>query len=86
MTSGYEGSIMSGKGKIPEPPPGPSRDPASAVARTGRLLDGLLGPERGCPWDHVQTVHALSEDLVEEAYELREALLDGDPVRIREEA
>ncbi|MDR1036689.1 MAG: hypothetical protein LBT40_08985 [Deltaproteobacteria bacterium] len=76
---------MTGKGKIP-PPPGPSRDLASAVDRLGRLLDGLLDPERGCPWDLKQTVHTISEDILEEVYELREALLDGDPAKIREEA
>ncbi|MDR2612648.1 MAG: nucleoside triphosphate pyrophosphohydrolase, partial [Deltaproteobacteria bacterium] len=68
------------------PPRGPSPDAGAAFARLERLLDGLLDPERGCPWDLKQTARSVSEDLLEEVYELREALLDGDPAHVREEA
>jgi ATP diphosphatase len=50
------------------------------------LLDGLLDPEDGCPWDLKQTARTISEDFLEEVYELREALLEGDREKIREEA
>ncbi|MDR1164670.1 MAG: nucleoside triphosphate pyrophosphohydrolase [Deltaproteobacteria bacterium] len=68
------------------PPPGPSEDLASAVARLGVLLDGLLHPTKGCPWDLAQTAQTISEDFLEETYELREALLQGDYAAVREEA
>jgi uncharacterized protein YabN with tetrapyrrole methylase and pyrophosphatase domain len=58
----------------------------SAVRRISLLLDGLLDPVGGCPWDLKQTVRTVSEDFLEEVYELREALLEGDPKKIREEA
>jgi ATP diphosphatase len=50
------------------------------------LLDGLLHPRLGCPWDLTQTPESISEDVLEETYELREALLTGDPLKIKEEA
>jgi ATP diphosphatase len=50
-----------------------------------RLLDGLLHPEDGCPWDLKQTARSVSEDFLGEVYELREALLEGDPLKCREE-
>lgn len=39
----------------------------------------------GCPWDREQTRASLRPFLIEEAYEVLEALDDGDPARIREE-
>jgi MazG family protein len=50
------------------------------------LLDGLLDPLGGCPWDLSQDHRSISEDVLEEAYELRESLLSGDPAGILEEA
>jgi uncharacterized protein YabN with tetrapyrrole methylase and pyrophosphatase domain len=50
------------------------------------LLDGLLDPKGGCPWDLAQTHRSISEDFLEEAYELREALLSEDPREARGEA
>jgi MazG family protein len=57
-----------------------------AVLRLECLLDGLLDPQEGCPWDLTQTYRTISEDLLEEAYELREAILSGSPEDIKEEA
>jgi uncharacterized protein YabN with tetrapyrrole methylase and pyrophosphatase domain len=73
-------------GKLPPPPPGPSPDLAAAVRRLEALLDGLLDPDRGCPWDLKQTARTISEDILEEVYELREALLEGDAASVGEEA
>ena len=42
------------------------------------LMDRLLG-EQGCPWDRAQTLDSLRPYLIEEAYEVLEAL-DGDEV------
>jgi MazG family protein len=44
-----------------------------------------LRGEGGCPWDREQTRESLRPFLVEEAYEVLEALESGDSARIREE-
>jgi len=48
------------------------------------VLHHLLGPD-GCPWDREQTPHSLCEYLVEEVYELVEAVRGGDKQEIRDE-
>ena len=48
------------------------------------VLHHLLGPE-GCPWDREQTPHSLCEYMVEEVYELVEAVRGGDKREIRDE-
>lgn len=45
-----------------------------------------LHAEGGCPWDREQTHSSLRKYLLEEAYELIEAIDSGDPERIAEEA
>lgn len=44
----------------------------------------LRGPE-GCPWDQVQTHESIRRDLLEEAYELAEAIDRHDPDNLKEE-
>jgi MazG family protein len=68
------------------PPPGPSPDAFSALARLDKLLDGLLDPVLGCPWDRRQTTKSLTEDFLEEVYELRQALLEDGPADVLEES
>jgi tetrapyrrole methylase family protein/MazG family protein/ATP diphosphatase len=48
------------------------------------LLSRLRGPE-GCPWDKKQTPQSILTYLLEEAYELQEAVESGDFQAIREE-
>jgi MazG family protein len=48
------------------------------------LMDRLLGPE-GCPWDRVQTLDTLRPYLIEEAYEVLEALDTDDAEEHRRE-
>jgi tetrapyrrole methylase family protein/MazG family protein len=48
------------------------------------LVTRLRG-EDGCPWDRAQTRASLRPNLVEETYELLDALDLGEPERIREE-
>jgi len=45
----------------------------------------MLRSEKGCPWDKEQTRTSLKPYIIEEAYELIEAIEDDDPDRIREE-
>lgn len=46
----------------------------------------LLRAPGGCPWDRVQTVESIRKNIVEEAYELVDAINKGDADMIREEA
>jgi len=49
-----------------------------------RLVATLRG-KNGCPWDKKQTPRSVSVYLVEEVFELAEAIEKGDPGEIREE-
>jgi tetrapyrrole methylase family protein / MazG family protein len=49
-----------------------------------RLVARLRAPE-GCPWDRDQTHRSLGRNLIEETYELLDAIEAGDPASIREE-
>jgi ATP diphosphatase len=48
------------------------------------VLDELLGPN-GCPWDKKQTPQSLCDYLVEECFELTEAIRTGKPDDVAEE-
>lgn len=48
------------------------------------LIAKLRGPE-GCPWDKEQTHGSLRESLLEESYEVLDALDDGNGKKLREE-
>ncbi len=48
------------------------------------IVEALRGPD-GCPWDKEQTRQSLKPFLIEEAYELLEALDENDPEKIKEE-
>lgn len=45
----------------------------------------LLRSENGCPWDRAQDHHSIRKNLIEEAYEVAEALDREDAVLLREE-
>ena len=53
----------------------------------GELLEVMaqLRSESGCPWDKEQTHISLKPCLLEETYELLDALDDGDPQKLKEE-
>lgn len=48
------------------------------------LMARLRGPN-GCPWDRKQTAESLKPFLIEECYEVVDALDEGAPVKVREE-
>lgn len=48
------------------------------------LMARLRGPG-GCPWDHEQTPESLRPYLLEEAYEVLDAIDHGDPAALRDE-
>jgi len=45
----------------------------------------LLRSDKGCPWDRVQTHSSLKASLIEETYEVIEAIDEEDFARLREE-
>ena len=45
----------------------------------------VLRSEQGCPWDKEQTHQSIRNDLIEETYEVIEAIDTNDPVLLREE-
>lgn len=49
-----------------------------------RIIKTLRGPE-GCPWDRKQTSKSLAPNLIEESYELFEAIDNNDTDNVREE-
>ena len=48
------------------------------------LVERLRG-ENGCPWDREQTRETLKPMLIEESYEVLDALDSEDPVELKEE-
>lgn len=57
---------------------------ASEMARLVAVVDRLLGPG-GCPWDQEQTHESLKRHLLEEAYEVLDAIDSGDREQFVEE-
>ena len=55
-----------------------------SVCRLHTIMQTLRGPD-GCPWDALQTTASLKPFLLEEVYELLEALDGGNPDQIRDE-
>ena len=60
------------------------KDALPEVAQFLEIVQRLRGPG-GCPWDARQTPETLKTYVLEEAYELIEALDTGDPLKIQEE-
>jgi MazG family protein len=58
---------------------------ADALRRLIAIVDRLRAPD-GCPWDREQTVESLAPNLIEEGYELLEAIERGDDKGAVEEA
>jgi MazG family protein len=62
-----------------------NQDPiAQAMTRLHRIMSALRAPG-GCPWDAEQTPRTLSPYLIEEAYEVLEAIDREIPADIRDE-
>lgn len=48
-------------------------------------LIAILRAPGGCPWDMAQTHESIRQNCLEEAYEVCEAIDEGDPAHLREE-
>lgn len=57
---------------------------ADNLSNLVELMARLRGPN-GCPWDRKQTTESLKPFLIEETYEVVDALDEGDPGKIKEE-
>ena len=55
-----------------------------SLERLLQIMDKLRSPE-GCPWDREQTHESLKRYLLEEAYEVLEAVDSGDPNMLADE-
>lgn len=56
----------------------------NAFSNLVALMARLRGPD-GCPWDRKQTSASLKPFLIEECFEVVDALDEGDPAKAREE-
>ena len=61
-----------------------STAPGPAFARLVQIMATLRGPD-GCPWDREQTLESLTHFVLEEAYEVVDAIERGDLDALREE-
>ncbi len=58
--------------------------PVPPLVEAAEVMDRLRSPG-GCPWDAIQTHESLRQYLVEETYELLDAIEEGDRIALREE-
>ena len=58
--------------------------PGASLSRLVEIMDRLLAPD-GCPWDREQTLASLRPFLIEETYEVLDAIDRGDPAHHCEE-
>jgi tetrapyrrole methylase family protein/MazG family protein len=56
----------------------------NSLSKLIKITETLMGDD-GCPWDKVQTRESLKPYLVEETYEVLEALDGNDPEKIKDE-
>jgi MazG family protein len=61
-----------------------THSPGALFERLLDIMHSLRGPS-GCPWDREQTTTSLKPYLIEEAYEVLEAVESGRPEALREE-
>jgi MazG family protein len=69
---------------LPDLTPLPGKQTGAEVTKLVGLMQRLLAPD-GCPWDREQTLETLVPYLVEETYEVVDALAAGDVDDHREE-
>jgi XTP/dITP diphosphohydrolase len=77
---------LAAPGDLPGSPGAPvaPRPPGARLLDVVAVMDRLRSPG-GCPWDAEQTHASLRGYLLEEAHEAYDAIVDDDPVAMREE-
>ena len=71
-------------GTLPDLTPLPGKQTGAEIGKLVGLMQRLLAPD-GCPWDREQTLETLVPYLIEETYEVVDALADGTVEDHREE-
>jgi nucleoside triphosphate diphosphatase len=66
----------------PLPIPDPAKPP---IERLIDVMAALRSPEGGCPWDLEQTFETIAPYTIEEAYEVAEAITQGDFPALKDE-
>ena len=56
-----------------------------SMRRLQEIMAALRDPGSGCPWDREQTWASIAPHTIEEAYELADAIAQGDPAKVRDE-
>ena len=62
-----------------------SEPATAALAELVAIVDRLRDPKSGCPWDLEQTHRSLIPYVLEEAYEVADAIRQGDPEDLQDE-
>ncbi|MEC7284251.1 MAG: nucleoside triphosphate pyrophosphohydrolase [Pseudomonadota bacterium] len=57
----------------------------SEMQRLLKIMAQLRDPQSGCPWDAKQTMESLTRYTIEEAYEVADAIANGDMHDIKDE-
>ena len=66
--------------------PSPVEDlPNEPFERLIAVMAALRHPERGCPWDIEQSFETIAPYTIEEAYEVAEAITNGDKAELKDE-
>ena len=55
------------------------------IARLHKIMQDLRDPVTGCPWDVEQNFETIAPYTIEEAYEVSEAIYEGDRAKIADE-
>src|SRR5436309_104021 len=58
---------------------------ADNLARLLAVMARLRDPERGCPWDREQDFASIAPYTIEEAYEVAQAIAQGDMAALKDE-
>lgn len=56
-----------------------------SLEKLEEIVEHLRDPEKGCPWDRVQTHESIKRNIVEETYEVIDAITSDDPEKMKEE-
>lgn len=56
-----------------------------ALSRVQEVIESLLDPEKGCPWDREQTAQSLTEYMIEECFECVDAIRSNKPAHAADE-
>ena len=62
-----------------------STDPAATLRELLTLMARLRDPRSGCPWDLAQSFKTIAPYTLEEAYEVADAIENGDRDKLRDE-